>query len=601
MELLFPIATLKSILPLLAIISGIFVIWTKNAIISVFNLIVLYILVAFYLIYIGVTYLGISYIIIYIGAIAILFLFIIMMIDIEVVEKRNNNYLPLLFLLLSGFIYTLKDILYHIGLIKIKNITFKEELILIDNTYGKLFNYNNLNSFDKENKDYIDNIYNKDENYFDKLRFDLSIKENNQDYFDIYLDYLRYDSLKESIELKEELYKYNSLLQTKNNNNHFFQYLITDNTDFSSNNVEKNISRLKEEYIPLYNENVWLSNLSEEKEIKILRKFNENKEVNENNIYRENEYNKFINNNHYINKKNMFIDNSSSLINDILDKRTNYLLVTPNWNSTVNRITQVTAVGDVLYTVYHSYIYIISVILLLGMVGAIILTADNYQEIKVINISKNKKSSVFFLYNIISVWNSCIILNKKIFVFCRKYIFFKYREIINKSVFLKYKIKNIIFYSNIITKKNIGIPSFFYIFNNDALQSEGILGNLTYFIIANLIIALLLLGINYYFSLSVKYLEKGGGFECGFTSFVQTRERFNVIFYRVSLLFLVFDLEIILAFPYTTIYQKNQNISKNNVLFFLYILVIGFIYELKEGALNIVKKAHSTEINIKNK
>ena len=111
----------------------------------------------------------------------------------------------------------------------------------------------------------------------------------------------------------------------------------------------------------------------------------------------------------------------------------------------------------------------------------------------------------------------------------------------------------------------------------------------------------MLLGINYYFSLSVKYLEKGGGFECGFTSFVQTRERFNVIFYRVSLLFLVFDLEIILAFPYTTIYQKNQNISKNNVLFFLYILVIGFIYELKEGALNIVKKAHSTEINIKNK
>jgi len=101
--------------------------------------------------------------------------------------------------------------------------------------------------------------------------------------------------------------------------------------------------------------------------------------------------------------------------------------------------------------------------------------------------------------------------------------------------------------------------------------------------------------------LSVKYLEKGGGFECGFTSFVQTRERFNIIFYRVSLLFLVFDLEIILAFPYTAIYQKNQNISKNNVLAFLYILIIGFIYELKEGALNVVKKAHSIEININNK
>ena len=146
-------------------------------------------------------------------------------------------------------------------------------------------------------------------------------------------------------------------------------------------------------------------------------------------------------------------------------------------------------------------------------------------------------------------------------------------------------------------KKNMIIPPFFYTLSNDYLHSEDIIGNLIYFILANLIIALLLLGINSYFSLSVKYLEKGGGFECGFTSFVQTRERFNVIFYRVSLLFLVFDLEIILAFPYTAIYQKNQNISKNNVLAFLYILIVGFIYELKEGALNIVKKAHSTEIN----
>src|SRR3979490_2436831 len=109
---------LKCLIIILAVIAGIFVIATKNAIISVFNLIILYILVAFYLIYIGITYLGISYIIIYIGAIAILFLFIIMMIDIEVVEQRSNNYLPLLFLLLSAFLFTLKKILYNIGLIK---------------------------------------------------------------------------------------------------------------------------------------------------------------------------------------------------------------------------------------------------------------------------------------------------------------------------------------------------------------------------------------------------------------------------------------------------------------------------------------------------
>ena len=99
---------MKILLALLAIIAGIFVITTQNAIISIFNLIVLYILVAFYLIYIGIAYIGISYVIIYVGAIAILFLFIIMMIDIEVVEKRSNNYLPLLFLLISGFFFNFK-------------------------------------------------------------------------------------------------------------------------------------------------------------------------------------------------------------------------------------------------------------------------------------------------------------------------------------------------------------------------------------------------------------------------------------------------------------------------------------------------------------
>jgi NADH-ubiquinone oxidoreductase chain 3 len=180
-----------------------------------------------------------------------------------------------------------------------------------------------------------------------------------------------------------------------------------------------------------------------------------------------------------------------------------------------------------------------------------------------------------------------------------EYIQYNYIDIIknNNEVLNTRKLGKVLNYK-VLVNKSAFIPSFSYILNTDNIYSEDIMGNLTYFILANIIIALLLLAINSYFSISVKYLDKGGGFECGFTSFVQTRERFNVIFYRVSLLFLVFDLEIILAFPYTVIYQKNQNISKNNVIAFLYILIVGFIYELKEGALNIVKKAHSTEINI---
>jgi NADH:ubiquinone oxidoreductase subunit 6 (subunit J) len=216
MELLFSIAILKSLLPLFAIITGIFVISTKNAIISVFNLIVLYILVAFYLIYIGMTYLGISYIIIYIGAIAILFLFIIMMIDIEVVEKRNNNYLPLLFLLLSGFFFSLKKIFYSIGLIKMKSVAFKEELVLVDNAYGKLFNIDSLSI-----------------NYSEDLA-----------------------------KLKGNSHNSEQLLQDKNNDI-FFQDLIS----FSSKNfeIEEKIYNSKEKCVPLFYDDFSYNTLSKNK------------------------------------------------------------------------------------------------------------------------------------------------------------------------------------------------------------------------------------------------------------------------------------------------------------------------------------------------
>jgi NADH-ubiquinone oxidoreductase chain 6 len=141
LEVFFVLPNLKYILCLLSTIAGIFVISTKNAIISVFNLIVLYILVAFYLIYIGITYLGISYIVVYIGAIAILFLFVIMMIDIEVVDKRVNNYLPLLIFLLGGFLFLLRRILYNIGNLKLKSfLCFEKNKYFGESDHNNLFN-----------------------------------------------------------------------------------------------------------------------------------------------------------------------------------------------------------------------------------------------------------------------------------------------------------------------------------------------------------------------------------------------------------------------------------------------------------------------------
>jgi NADH:ubiquinone oxidoreductase subunit 3 (subunit A) len=225
------------------------------------------------------------------------------------------------------------------------------------------------------------------------------------------------------------------------------------------------------------------------------------------------------------------------------------------------------------------------------MIGAIILTAESNIHRRIMNIRKPKLKSS-------NIFSGFFIFPEILNIIRFNYYF--YKEEYNNKYKLYRDVKN----SVILNKEypiHITLSGYIplFVLNNNNIHSEDIIGNLIYFIISNVFIGLLLLIINSFFSLSVKYLEKGGGFECGFTSFIQTRERFNIIFYRVSLLFLVFDLEIILIFPYPALYQKNQNISKNNVLAFLYILIVGFIYELKEGALNIVKKAHSTEINIR--
>lgn len=495
-------------------VAALFVIGTKNAIISVFNLIVLYILVAFYLIYIGITYLGISYIIVYIGAIAILFLFVIMMIDIEVVEKKNNNYLPLLFFLLGGFLLTLKNIFYNLGIVKIKSLLYNNNNnLLVSEQKGILFNVNPR-----------------------------SLLNNNHN------------------TLNSNYYNYNS------SDAKFFDQLISNNNLLDSSLINNKFD-IVENYSP-DNQNSFINNID----------------------FKDTDFGLF--------------DLSSQIYN------THYLLIIPDWNSALSNVTQITGIGDVLYTVYHSYIYIVSVILLLGMIGAIILTADHNHHTKVITIEKpsdydeeaykdpendqninkdyhyNQKNNKNHIDNnkpkSSNLFSPLFILSELLFKFVNKKM--------NEN-----NINN--FQSKILSLSGIGIYPFFDILNNDNNYSEGIADTFIYYAISNIIIGLLLLIINSTFSLSVKYLEKGGGFECGFTSFVQTRERFHIIFYRVSLLFLIFDLEIILAFPFPALYQKDENMSKNNVLAFLYILVVGFIYELKEGALNIVKTPHYNDIN----
>jgi len=235
LDLFFSFPTLKCLLMILAVIAGIFVIATKNAIISVFNLIVLYILVAFYLIYIGITYLGISYIIVYIGAIAILFLFVIMMIDIEVVEKKNNNYLPLLFFLLGGFLFTLKNIFYNIGIIKINSLLYKEQdKLLIKDEKGILFNINPRSLLNSDK--YIQNNYDySDISLFDKLTIDNNMLDSI---------FINYNLIDYKFELLNDNFNNSSLLSNNNNEIGASSINIYDfnNTDFVLNEISSDVN-----------------------------------------------------------------------------------------------------------------------------------------------------------------------------------------------------------------------------------------------------------------------------------------------------------------------------------------------------------------------
>lgn len=81
--------------------------------------------------------------------------------------------------------------------------------------------------------------------------------------------------------------------------------------------------------------------------------------------------------------------------------------------------------------------------------------------------------------------------------------------------------------------------------------------------------------------------QKIQSFECGFSAFSQTRSRFSVAFYLVGILFLLFDLEIILIFPYAVSAYNNEAYGLWMVVIFILILTLGFIFEFGKGALKI--------------
>ena len=141
------------ILSILAILSGIFVITSKNPIISVLFLIGLFASISSYLIILGLSFIGLSYLIVYIGAVSILFLFILMLINIRISELQSNtsNSVPLSVIIAILFNYSLFQLLpYDIAIL---NTSSQFNSYINNLLYGV-----NLETSSKFSHSYFDNI-----------------------------------------------------------------------------------------------------------------------------------------------------------------------------------------------------------------------------------------------------------------------------------------------------------------------------------------------------------------------------------------------------------------------------------------------------------
>jgi NADH-quinone oxidoreductase subunit A len=105
-----------------------------------------------------------------------------------------------------------------------------------------------------------------------------------------------------------------------------------------------------------------------------------------------------------------------------------------------------------------------------------------------------------------------------------------------------------------------------------------------FFIIA-IGLSIFLLVLNHLRSKRYPDLEKNSPYECGFNAFDDTRHRFDVRFYLIAILFIIFDLEIAFLFPWAISLGKIGLFGFWSMIFFLGTLTIGFIYEWKKGAL----------------
>ncbi len=105
------------------------------------------------------------------------------------------------------------------------------------------------------------------------------------------------------------------------------------------------------------------------------------------------------------------------------------------------------------------------------------------------------------------------------------------------------------------------------------------------FIIMAMLLGVVLVSLGLLIGPSKPSKDKLEQYECGFPAFSSSRMKFDVRYYLVAILFIIFDLEIAFLFPWALVIKQTGWVALNAVLIFLCLLTIGFVYEWKKGAL----------------
>ena len=106
------------------------------------------------------------------------------------------------------------------------------------------------------------------------------------------------------------------------------------------------------------------------------------------------------------------------------------------------------------------------------------------------------------------------------------------------------------------------------------------------YILLCFLISFILFFVSYYIGEKVIDKEKISAYECGFSPIGDARQKFDVKFYLVAILFIIFDLEIIYLFPWAVSLFKIGFFGFFTMYIFIIILIVGFIYEWIQGALD---------------